>query len=89
MYGIDCYQEDDQWATPSDAVNEFARNAGAENQDREWLLTSYDSWVKNPYYTGAPGRHPEGDYYDDEDEGDLSSGALIACAINVDEDIPF
>jgi hypothetical protein len=82
-------QDFEQWATPSDAVREYARNVGAENQDREWLITSYDSWVKNPYYPGAPGRHPEADYYNDEEEGGLSSTTLTACPIIVDEDIPF
>jgi hypothetical protein len=34
---------------------------GAENPDHEWILTDWDVWLKNPYYTGEPGPHPEQD----------------------------
>lgn len=62
MYGINRYEEhDDQLATPDDAVQEYARNVGAENPGRCWLITSYDSWVRNPFYTGPETRHPEED----------------------------
>jgi hypothetical protein len=50
---------DDRRATMDDAVREYARNAGAARPDVEWILSSYDTWHKNPYYTGEPGRHPE------------------------------
>jgi hypothetical protein len=48
-------------ATPADAVREYAANAGAMQPDREWILTPYDSWERNPCYSGPPQRHPEED----------------------------
>ncbi len=46
-------------ATPTDARREYAYNAGANRPDREWLLTDWDTWERNPHYTGEPGPHPE------------------------------
>lgn len=55
-------------ATDSEAVQEFALNIGNENSDRCWLLTSYDTWVRNPFYTGPSQPHPESyDYNEDDD----------------------
>lgn len=45
-------------------VKEWARNVGATRPDQEWLLTDYDSWERNPFYSGPPGRHPEDDSED-------------------------
>jgi hypothetical protein len=42
-------------------VREWVWVYGAEHPDREWLNSPYDSWEKNPHYTGKPGRHPEDD----------------------------
>lgn len=53
--------------TTADAVREYTCNVGAENLDQEYILSPFDSWEKNPYYTGKPGRHPEDDR---DDEGD-------------------
>jgi hypothetical protein len=47
-----------------DAVAEFTRNVGREQPDREWILSQYDTWERNPFYSGPPGRHPN----EDEDE---------------------
>lgn len=47
-------------------VREWARNVGREFPDREWLLTEYDSWERNPFYRGEPGPHPEDDREDEE-----------------------
>lgn len=49
-----------------EAVAEYAANHGALATDREWILSPFDTWERNPYYTGNPGRHPEDDYYDEE-----------------------
>ena len=46
-------------------IKEWAHNVGAEYPDREWLLSDYDSWERNPHYRGVPGRHPEDDYGDE------------------------
>lgn len=49
-------------ATYDDARAEFARNAGRDNPDHEWILTPFDTWERNPAYRGPKGRHPEDDY---------------------------
>lgn len=48
-------------ATIGQAVAEYALNVGYEDQDREWILSPYDSWERNPFYQGPPGPHPEDD----------------------------
>lgn len=53
-------------ATYSEAFREYAYNAGAEDVDREWISTPWDTWERNPHYTGPKGRHPEDDDYDSE-----------------------
>jgi len=49
-------------ATYGEAFKEYARNAGEEKPDTEWILTPWDTWERNPWYRGKPGRHPEEDY---------------------------
>jgi hypothetical protein len=51
--------EHDHIATDSEAVQEYAVNAGQDNPERAWLLTSYDTWVRNPFYRGSAVPHPE------------------------------
>lgn len=50
--------------TSAPHLREFARNAGAEQPDRAWILTPWDTWEPNPFYSGPPVRHPEDDYDD-------------------------
>ena len=91
-------------ATETDACYEFARNVGIDDPTREWILTPFDSWVRNPAYTGKPGRHPEDDFYDDEEfdvdqafgTADEYAASLAAgkarLAANLDDesyDLPF
>ena len=47
------------------ASREFARNAGQDRPDEEWLLTDRDTWERNPCYEGEPGPHPE-DYHPED-----------------------
>jgi hypothetical protein len=49
-----------------DAVREWASITGFHFPEREWLLSDYDTWERNPHYTGKLGRHPEDDVYDEE-----------------------
>lgn len=56
--------EPDHIATPSEARAEYARNAGADDPSRCWILTPWDTWEKNPHYRGPAVRHPEDDVYD-------------------------
>lgn len=55
-------------ATYSEAMAEFAANIGGDAgyADRQWILTDYDVWVRNPHYNGPEQRHPEDDCYDEE-----------------------
>ena len=55
----------DEWdwpATKADACREWARNWGADHPDRPWVLNDFDTWERNPCYTGPPIPYPE---YDD------------------------
>lgn len=52
----------DHLATPGEALQEFGFNAGMDNTDKPWLLSDWDVWVKNPFYSGPPAPHPEDDY---------------------------
>lgn len=54
----------DEIATPSTARAEYALNAGAMQPDVAWISTPWDTWERNPHYTGPEVRHPEAD--DDE-----------------------
>jgi hypothetical protein len=51
----------DHLATGAESLAEFAHNAGMDNVEREWLLDGRDVWVRNPFYSGPVGRHPEDD----------------------------
>ena len=51
--------------TIQEAVNEFTEIVGRENQDRQWILSSYDSWERNPFYRGEDQPHPEDDCFED------------------------
>ena len=44
-----------------EAIEEQKQIFGMENPDKQWILTSWDSWEKNPYYSGPDQRHPEDD----------------------------
>jgi hypothetical protein len=91
-----CEERDSHVASPSEAVAEFGRNAGAEYPDRAWLLHDWDVWVANPYYVGPPVPHPESDEaydYDAEDAENLEAemaDKLARRGVNPDDDfIPF
>lgn len=57
-------------ATEAQAVKEWAHNVGYEDcyKDSQWILSSYDSWERNPYYSGPEQPHPEDDSYLCENE---------------------
>ena len=88
----DYYEErDSHVASPSEAIAEFAWNAGAEEPDRAWLSHDWDVWVKNPHYAGPPVPHPESDWEGPyEEEGVKPSGKPpMKSAWPDDDDIPF
>lgn len=53
--------EEDHLATPGEACREYVHNVGSERPDQAWILTDYDTWEPNPYYSGPPVPHPEDD----------------------------
>ena len=79
-------QDGDRCATVGEAISEFARNVGADRPDQAWLLTSYDSWVANPFYQGPAVRHPEDDQ-DDDERGDDGFPGESAPFFN--DEVPF
>lgn len=48
-------------ATAGVADREAAYVAGAENEERAWILSDRDVWYKNPFYQGPAVPHPEED----------------------------
>lgn len=50
---------EDKFATHCDAAREYAFNVGKENRNIAWILTPYDTFVKNPFYKGLPQPYPE------------------------------
>jgi len=49
----------DEPATFMDACREYAANIGATTPNKPWILTDYDIWMPNPFYTGERIPHPE------------------------------
>ena len=46
-----------------EAHKEMVQIFGSEKPDHEWILTDYDVWEKNPYFTGVPtNEHPEDEF---------------------------
>ena len=35
---------------------------GLENPHKAWVLTDFDVWEPNPFYSGPPQPHPEDEY---------------------------
>lgn len=59
MFGFPDRREMDWPATPTEACREYARNVGMYHPERAWILTDYDTWEKNPFYSGPPVPYPE------------------------------
>lgn len=64
-----------------EAVGEYTRNHGHDQPEREWILSPFDTWEKNPWYTGKPGRRPEDWGYED--------GEPMVDCVPFAEDCPF
>jgi len=65
---------------------------GQENPEKEWILTSWDVWVKNPFYLGKPGRHPEDDdgrYEMEEPVKEYLPDPPAEIVLTFEDDIPF
>ena len=44
-----------------EGIAEQVQIFGMEQQDRQWILTGWDTWERNPYYHGEEQQHPEDD----------------------------
>jgi len=49
----------DRAATYPEAMKEYARDAGEEDLNQEWIITPWDTWERNPNYIGEPRPHPD------------------------------
>lgn len=86
-------------ATEAESVAEYARNVGAEHPDQEWICSPFDTWERNPFYTGKPGPHPEADNYDEQADAIANGFSCAPCppikahgrvtASGFDDEIPF
>lgn len=66
-------------ATNSEALAEYALNAGRENPGRQWILTPWDTWERNPAYAGPPQRHPEDDH---DEEPPMAQCGDCGCTLD-------
>ena len=89
------YYEHDELATPHDAMLEYASEVGYERPDSAWILTPYDVWVANPFYSGPEVPHPESDYQSDEewygfrDDVEADADTLASAGWGTDEDYGY
>jgi hypothetical protein len=87
------YDYEDRLATAADACTEYAFNAGRDRRDVCWILTSYDTWVANPFYEGPPQPHPDAyDCYEEEIDFDLPLPPVEErppVVADDNDDIPF
>jgi hypothetical protein len=44
-----------------EGIAEQVQIFGAEMPDRQWILSGWDTWERNPYYHGEEQQHPEDD----------------------------
>lgn len=78
----------DRVATYTEAFREYAYNAGFECPDREWISTPWDTWERNPHYTGPKGLHPEADPEDGDVPAWEPTAQVPLAPLEADE-IPF
>ena len=74
-----------------EAVCQWARSYGSEHRDQCWILSDYDSWERNPFYTGPEQPHPED--YDEEPSGmndvETDADTLVSVGWGTDEDYGY
>jgi hypothetical protein len=51
----------DETASQGEAYREMVNNVGSDRPEQCWILTPYDTWERNPAYTGPDQPHPEDD----------------------------
>lgn len=76
----------------SEINREMARHIGEANQDKQWVLTDFDVWERNPFYNGPEQPHPEDEsfYYEESDKipATLTNVNLEELELS-DDEIPF
>jgi hypothetical protein len=45
-----------------EAIEEQRQIFGMENPDKQWILSGWDTWERNPFYSGPEQQHPEDDH---------------------------
>lgn len=76
----------DEFSTTAELVREQASYDGQFCPDVAWILSDFDTWERNPHYTGpANPRHPDSDY--DQVECDAEAGAGLR-ALGIDPQDP-
>jgi hypothetical protein len=43
----------------SAALKQYVDAMGGEDTSRAWILSPFDTWERNPHYSGPPQPHPE------------------------------
>jgi len=82
-----------------EGIAEQVQIFGAEMPDRQWILSGWDTWERNPYYHGEEQQHPEDDMPHEEwvkNQAYLKSlkaktwaGAIAQHHQQSDDDCPF
>ena len=67
-------------------MNQWADIEGAYHADKQWLLSSADTWHKNPHYKGHPQPHPEDEVGENNQEPDEEKKADVWLD---PQDVPF
>lgn len=70
----------------NEAIQEQRQIFGAENPEKAWILTGWDTWETNPYYVGPPQPHPE---YDMGEEPQQLPPPPAEIYVANDDDCPF
>ena len=67
-------------ATTGQAISEWARNCGSDPHriGKQWLLTDYDTFVRNPHYTGPAQPHPDDADYPVESGATADRAQVVA-----------
>ena len=71
----------DEPATQGDAYREMVGNIGSDHPEQCWILTPFDTWERNPAYTGPDEPHPE-DYQPEPAPSESDSYAERLKAFN-------
>lgn len=74
-----------------EAVMQWITEFGSEHPNQCWILSDYDTWHRNPYYTGPEVQHPEDYGFDDEPsdgmtDAEADADVLASAGMGTDED---